>query len=154
MTLPHKLFATVLAFKFYQFMNAVDWAHMACQYATVFMDNGRSVLTNFEAIKFQSSKACVEVTSSDTRKVSCAHVLSCAGLYGDRVASPLLLAVVPFRGEYLLLTLEKAMLIKGNIYPVPDPRFPFLGVHFTPRMNGEVWLGPNAVLAMAREGYS
>ena len=67
---------------------------------------------------------------------------------------PLLLAVVPFRGEYLLLTLEKAKLIKGNIYPVPDPRFPFLGVHFTPRMNGEVWLGPNAVLAMAREGYS
>ena len=60
--------------------------------------------------------------------------------------------IVPFRGEYLLLNPEKAKLINGNIYPVPDPRFPFLGVHFTPRMNGEVWLGPNAVLALAREG--
>ena len=77
-------------------------------------------------------------------------------LYSDRVAEmtgckseP---KIVPFRGEYLLLNPEKAKLINGNIYPVPDPRFPFLGVHFTPRMNGEVWLGPNAVLALAREG--
>jgi len=82
--------------------------------------------------------------------------------------------IVPFRGEFLLLNPEKAHLIRGNIYPVPDPAFPFLGVHFTPRMNGEVtllcthgepkclylfvdlkvWLGPNAVLAFKREGYS
>ncbi|KAJ8982094.1 hypothetical protein NQ317_010952 [Molorchus minor] len=61
--------------------------------------------------------------------------------------------IVPFRGEYLLLDPKKAKLIKTNIYPVPDPRFPFLGVHFTPRMNGDVWLGPNAVLAFKREGY-
>ena len=62
--------------------------------------------------------------------------------------------IVPFRGDYLILRPEKRSLIKGNIYPVPDPAFPFLGVHFTPRMNGDVWLGPNAVLAFAREGYS
>ena len=62
--------------------------------------------------------------------------------------------ILPFRGDYLILRPEKAHLVKGNIYPVPDPEFPFLGVHFTPRMNGEVWLGPNAVLAFAREGYS
>lgn len=61
--------------------------------------------------------------------------------------------IVPFRGEYLLLKREKSDLVRGNIYPVPDPRFPFLGVHFTPRMNGDVWLGPNAVLAFKREGY-
>ena len=136
----------------------VDWARVARHYATVFTDNGGSVLTNFEATKFQSSKAGVKVTSADSRTVSCAHVLSCAGLYSDRVASLTGCSsepkIVPFRGEYLLLSPEKAKLIKGNIYPVPDPRFPFLGVHFTPRMNGEVWLGPNAVLAMAREGYS
>ncbi len=61
--------------------------------------------------------------------------------------------IVPFRGEYLLLNPELAKRIRTNIYPVPDPRFPFLGVHFTPRMNGDVWLGPNAVLAFQREGY-
>jgi 2-hydroxyglutarate dehydrogenase len=62
--------------------------------------------------------------------------------------------IVPFRGDYLILKPESRHLIKGNIYPVPDPAFPFLGAHFTPRMNGEVWLGPNAVLAFAREGYT
>ena len=62
--------------------------------------------------------------------------------------------IVPFRGDYLILKPEKRTLVRGNIYPVPDPKFPFLGVHFTPRMNGDVWLGPNAVLAFAREGYS
>uniref|UniRef100_A0A1I7XLF9 L-2-hydroxyglutarate dehydrogenase, mitochondrial n=1 Tax=Heterorhabditis bacteriophora TaxID=37862 RepID=A0A1I7XLF9_HETBA len=62
--------------------------------------------------------------------------------------------IVPFRGEYLLLKPERRFLVNGNIYPVPDPRFPFLGVHFTPRMNGDIWLGPNAVLAYKREGYS
>jgi len=62
--------------------------------------------------------------------------------------------IVPFRGDYLILKPEKRYLVKGNIYPVPDPSFPFLGVHFTPRMNGDIWLGPNAVLAFAREGYN
>ena len=88
--------------------------------------SSETVLTNFEAIKFQYSKAGVEVTSSNLRT---GQVLSCAGLYSDRVASltgcgseP---KIVPLRGEYLLLTPEKAKLIKGKIYPVPDPRFPF-----------------------------
>lgn len=84
-------------------------------------------------------------------------MLTCGGLYSDRLAEMTGCAksprIIPFRGEYLLLKKEKCDLIKGNIYPVPDPRFPFLGVHFTPRMNGDVWLGPNAVLAFKREGY-
>jgi L-2-hydroxyglutarate oxidase LhgO len=85
-------------------------------------------------------------------------VITCGGLYSDKLAKmtggdrdP---KIVPFRGDYLILKPEKSYLVKGNIYPVPDPEFPFLGVHFTPRMNGEIWLGPNAVLAFAREGYS
>lgn len=85
------------------------------------------------------------------------YVLTCAGLHSDRLAvmtgcglSP---RIVPFRGEYLLLKEDVSCLVSRNIYPVPDPRFPFLGVHFTPRINGDVWLGPNAVLAFAREGY-
>jgi L-2-hydroxyglutarate oxidase LhgO len=61
--------------------------------------------------------------------------------------------IVPFRGDYYTLTEDARHLARGLIYPVPDPRFPFLGVHFTRRIDGEVWAGPNAVLAFAREGY-
>jgi L-2-hydroxyglutarate oxidase LhgO len=85
-------------------------------------------------------------------------LIGCAGLYADRLAQmtggsrdP---KIVPFRGDYLLLKPGRRHLVKGNIYPVPDPALPFLGAHFTPRMNGDVWLGPNAVLAFAREGYT
>jgi len=85
-------------------------------------------------------------------------LITCAGLYADRLAQMTGGArdpkIVPFRGDYLVLKPESRHLIKGNIYPVPDPAFPFLGAHFTPRMNGDVWLGPNAVLAFAREGYT
>jgi L-2-hydroxyglutarate oxidase len=84
-------------------------------------------------------------------------VVLCAGLQSDHVAE---LAgddpaprVVPFRGEYYLLRPEKQHLVKGLVYPVPDPRYPFLGVHLTPRVDGEVMVGPNAVMALAREGY-
>lgn len=84
-------------------------------------------------------------------------IVTCAGLYSDRVAalsggarSPV---IVPFRGDYFVLRPDRRYLVKSNIYPVPDPRFPFLGVHFTPRVNGEIWLGPNAVLAFSRTGY-
>ena len=61
--------------------------------------------------------------------------------------------IVPFRGDYYSLTPDARRLVNGLIYPVPDPRFPFLGLHFTRRIDGEVWAGPNAVLALAREGY-
>jgi len=84
-------------------------------------------------------------------------VILCAGLHTDRVAD---LAgdeaaprIVPFRGEYFLLRPDKRHLVRGLVYPVPDPRYPFLGVHLTPRVDGEVMVGPNAVLAFAREGY-
>ncbi|XP_019307414.1 L-2-hydroxyglutarate dehydrogenase, mitochondrial isoform X4 [Panthera pardus] len=90
-------------------------------------------------------------------EVQCQYVVTCAGLYSDRISElsgcnpdP---RIVPFRGDYLILKPEKCYLVKGNIYPVPDSRFPFLGVHFTPRMDGSIWLGPNAVLAFKREGY-
>ena len=89
--------------------------------------------------------------------VEARYVVSCAGLQADRVAQlsggPAVPRIVPFRGDYYILRPERSDLVKGLIYPVPDPRFPFLGVHFTRRMDGEVWLGPNAVLAFAREGY-
>jgi L-2-hydroxyglutarate oxidase len=84
-------------------------------------------------------------------------VITCAGLYSDRVAaltgSPRTARVVPFRGEYYLIRPERQFLVRNLIYPVPDPRFPFLGVHFTRRIQGGIEAGPNAVLAFAREGY-
>ena len=85
------------------------------------------------------------------------RVITCAGLWSDRMASMTgdggAERIVPFRGDYYTLRPEARSLVQGLIYPVPDPRFPFLGVHFTRRIDGEVWAGPNAVLAMARAGY-
>lgn len=85
------------------------------------------------------------------------YLVNCAGLYSDRIAQlagqSLDIMVVPFRGEYYELLPAKHDLVRGLIYPVPDPRFPFLGVHFTRRVHGGVEAGPNAVLALKREGY-
>ena len=82
----------------------------------------------------------------------------CGGLQSDRLAElagdepdPV---IMPFRGEYYALKPERRNLVNGLVYPVPDPRYPFLGVHVTPRVDGEVLIGPNAVLALAREGYT
>ena len=83
-------------------------------------------------------------------------VVTCGGLQADRLAAltlPRGSRVVPFRGSYLRLRPEATHLVRGNLYPVPDPRFPFLGVHFTRRLDGEVWAGPNALLALGREAY-
>ncbi len=84
------------------------------------------------------------------------RLISCAGLHSDRVArldTDPDLQIIPFRGDYYTLKPEARHLCRGLIYPVPDPSLPFLGVHFTKRIGGEVWAGPNAVLATAREGY-
>jgi L-2-hydroxyglutarate oxidase len=90
--------------------------------------------------------------------VQATHVINCAGLYSDAVARmmglSLGLRIVPFRGEYYFLRPQAHHLVKGLIYPVPDPEFPFLGVHFTRTIHGGVEAGPNAVLAMAQEGYA
>ena len=89
--------------------------------------------------------------------VRCASLVNCAGLHSDRVARLCGVEpgvrIVPFRGEYYELAPEKHHLVRNLIYPVPDPRFPFLGVHFTRMMRGGVEAGPNAVLALKREGY-
>jgi L-2-hydroxyglutarate oxidase len=91
--------------------------------------------------------------------VQATSVIACAGLWADRVAaltgdrtkdSP---SIIPFRGDYYTLSPEAARLVNGLVYPVPDPRFPFLGVHLTRRIDGQVWAGPNAVLAFRRTGY-
>lgn len=88
----------------------------------------------------------------------CDYLVNCAGLFSDRVAElagiPRTVRIVPFRGEYFLLRPAAQALVRNLVYPVPDARFPFLGVHFTRMIHGGVEAGPNAVLALAREGYS
>ncbi|XP_034187511.1 L-2-hydroxyglutarate dehydrogenase isoform X2 [Osmia lignaria lignaria] len=142
----------------------VDWAVVCKHFAEEFQKMGGKIFFNYEVTGFaemseskgQEQLSPISVQSKD-RCIPAKYVLTCAGLHSDRLAvmtgcdlSP---RIVPFRGEYLLLSEDKKHLCTTNIYPVPDSRFPFLGVHFTPRMNNDIWLGPNAVLAFAREGY-
>ena len=98
----------------------------------------------------------VEIMTSAER-VEASWMVNCAGLYSDRIAAmagaETPVKIVPFRGEYYRMTPESDYLVKTLIYPVPDPRFPFLGVHFTRRADGSVEVGPNAVLALGREYY-
>lgn len=97
-----------------------------------------------------------QVLETSAGPVVARDVIVCAGLQADRLARMTRTPgprIVPFRGDYYVLRPEAGSLVRSLIYPVPDPRFPFLGVHFTRRIDGEVWLGPNAVLAFAREGY-
>ncbi len=97
------------------------------------------------------------VVHTDTERFEARLVINCAGLYCDKVAAmageKLNMKILPFRGEYYAIKPEKAHLVKNLIYPVPDPNFPFLGVHFTRRIGGEIEAGPNAVFAFQREGY-
>lgn len=97
------------------------------------------------------------ILETDDGEVCCRHLINCGGLQSDRIAQVCGvnpgLQIIPFRGEYYELVPERRSLVKNLIYPVPDPRFPFLGVHFTRMVHGGVEAGPNAVLAFAREGY-
>ncbi len=97
------------------------------------------------------------VIHTETERHEARLVINCAGLYCDKVAAmageKLNMKIIPFRGEYYAIKPEKAHLVKNLIYPVPDPNFPFLGVHFTRRIGGEIEAGPNAVFAFKREGY-
>ena len=95
---------------------------------------------------------------TDKNRYETRLVINCAGLYSDKIAQltqrdPINVRIVPFRGEYFKLKPQKEYLVKNLIYPVPDPNFPFLGVHFTRMVHGGVEAGPNAVLAFQREGY-
>ena len=134
----------------------IDYFEVSQAYATRMRENGGDLLTNVEVISIENKDKLVYInTTSGT--VAAKYVLNCAGLHADTVARMMGVDVgvkiVPFRGEYFSIIPEKEHMVKGLIYPVPDPSMPFLGVHFTRRINGSVEAGPNAVLAFAREGY-
>lgn len=134
----------------------IDYFEVSQAYATRMRENGGDLLTNVEVISMENRDNLVYInTTSGT--VAAKYVLNCAGLHADTVARMMGVDVgvkiVPFRGEYFSIIPEKEHMVKGLIYPVPNPSMPFLGVHFTRRINGSVEAGPNAVLAFAREGY-
>merc|ERR1711953_1249550 len=137
----------------------IDYQVVSRNYAKEVEAAGNDIICNYEVSEFteESGEYPIGIKSNDGRVIRAKNVVTCAGLHSDRMAAKsggtVMPKIVPFRGDYLLLKPDKAHWINGNIYPVPDPKFPFLGVHYTPRMNGDIWLGPNAVLALDREGY-
>lgn len=135
----------------------IDYGLVARTYGDDVQSMGGDIFTKREVTAIER-RGDVALIKTKQGEYEAKYVITCGGLQSDRLAKMTGGAsdpkIVPFRGDYLILKPEKRYLVKGNIYPVPDPAFPFLGVHFTPRMNGDIWLGPNAVLAFAREGYS
>ncbi len=133
-----------------------DFTRIAEAFADDIAGAGGEIRLSFPVTAIRETGGGLEVASGE-RTVRVDELIICAGLHADVVAG---LAgdepgprIVPFRGEYMTVVPEKAHLVRGLISPVPDPRYPFLGVHFTRRVSGEVEVGPNAVLALAREGY-
>ena len=138
----------------------VDFAGVAASLAAEIVRDGGQVLTGHQVDRIDAHRG----SASPRVGVGAGEIswefdrlVICAGLHADRLArmagdepGP---QIVPFRGEYLRLVPARTHLVRGLVYPVPDPRYPFLGVHFTRRLGGSVDVGPNAVLALAREGY-
>ena len=134
----------------------VNYSLVAQAYCKLFEEAGGSICTGAEvtAIAKESNGLRLETTQGDFLSK---HVITCGGLYADRVSMAAGLKpdvkVAPFRGEYSELVPEKRYLVRNLIYPVANPAFPFLGVHFTRRINDAIEVGPNAVLAFRRQGY-
>jgi (S)-2-hydroxyglutarate dehydrogenase len=134
----------------------IDFRRVAGAYADDVVRMGGSIETNTRVEDIRPRGSITELQTS-RGSVEAASVITCAGLHSDRLArltdAPASPRIVPFRGRYYALRSSARGLVRGLVYPVPDPAFPFLGVHFTKQISGELWVGPNAVLAFAREGY-
>ncbi len=143
-----------------------DYAAVCEKYAELIRQQGGTILlsTSVTNLRALATEVVVETSGGS---YSTAHLINCAGLFSDRIArmagnnsasenssgSNQDVIIIPFRGEYYDIVPQRASLVTALIYPVPDPQFPFLGVHFTRRITGSVDAGPNAVLAFRREGY-
>lgn len=133
----------------------IDFGRVVEAMAAELAADGVDVLLGHEVVSVQR-RGDAQVVGTTAGEVTTRRLISCAGLHSDRVAaltSAPAVQIVPFRGDYYTVAPEARHLCRGLIYPVPDPSLPFLGVHFTKRIDGAVWAGPNAVLALAREGY-
>ena len=135
----------------------VDYGAVARKLAELAAAGGAEIRTNSRVTGFRQINSSEVVLQTARGDVATHYVVNCGGLHSDRLARRAGTRpdarIVPFRGEYYLLRPSYRHLVKGLIYPVPDARFPFLGVHFTRTVHGGVEAGPNAVLALAREGY-
>ena len=134
----------------------VDYRAVASKYAEIIREQGGEILCARQ-VKSIRHNANVHLLETDQGEIQARFLINCGGLFSDRIARMAGLIpdvrIIPFRGEYFQLVPEKAHLVKTLIYPVPNLAFPFLGVHFTRMIDGTVHAGPNAVLALKREGY-
>jgi len=134
----------------------VKYKRVAEAMAKIIQEKGGTILLRTKVEKIMEGSAGLEIVCNTTT-IQSKYLINCAGLHSDRIASlqglKTNMKIVPFRGEYYELKPEKHHLVKHLIYPVPNPNFPFLGVHFTRMMDGHVHAGPNAVLSFKREGY-
>jgi len=135
----------------------VDYGEVAATLGRELVAGGVTLELNYHVTAITRLRGGGLAVSTPDHSIATRYLVNCAGLYSDVVARLAGAApdvqIVPFRGEYYFLRPEAEHLVQGLIYPVPDPEFPFLGVHFTRTVHGEVEAGPNAVLAFAREGY-
>jgi L-2-hydroxyglutarate oxidase len=134
----------------------VDYKVVANKMKENFELLGGDVRFNNKVINVKKKSGSI-IVETEKGKIETQLIINCAGLYCDKIAAHTIpdldMKIIPFRGEYYALKPNKRYLVKHLIYPVPDPNFPFLGVHFTRRIDGEIEAGPNAVLAFKREGY-
>jgi L-2-hydroxyglutarate oxidase LhgO len=135
----------------------VDFTEVAAAMEAACRRAGAEILTGRRITGAARDGAALRLQSAGA-EIPARRVINCAGLYSDVIArlmgATTQVRIIPFRGEYYMLRPDRRDLVRGLIYPVPDPEFPFLGVHFTRTIQGEVEAGPNAVLAFAREGYT
>eukprot|EP00823_Brevimastigomonas_motovehiculus_P001551 TRINITY_DN120_c1_g1_i1.p1 TRINITY_DN120_c1_g1~~TRINITY_DN120_c1_g1_i1.p1 ORF type:complete len:416 (-),score=68.86 TRINITY_DN120_c1_g1_i1:256-1503(-) len=134
-----------------------DYQMVANAYADDVRQSGGTIQTNFLVNHVAENSKGLTIQAANGSKIETQHIIACTGLYSDRFAlitgaSPYP-TIVPFRGTWFHLKPQYCSLVKTNIYPVANPKFPFLGVHFTPTIDGGMLLGPNACLAFSREGY-
>jgi L-2-hydroxyglutarate oxidase len=135
----------------------VDYTVVARKYAELIGRAGGEIVFDAKVVGLREDNGG-NIVETHAGSFPARHVINCAGLYSDTITRmagvKTDLEIIPFRGEYYEIRPERRSLVKALIYPVPDPRFPFLGVHFTRRVNGSVEAGPNALLAFRREGYT
>jgi L-2-hydroxyglutarate oxidase len=135
----------------------VNYRQVCQKYAELITNQGGKICLNKKVTKITESPNKCQIIETNDETFESRFIINCTGLYSDRVTKICGcdpgLKIIPFRGEYYELKPEKRYLVKNLIYPVPNPAFPFLGVHFTRMIDGSVHAGPNAVLSFKREGY-
>jgi (S)-2-hydroxyglutarate dehydrogenase len=151
---PH---ATGIAAMWVPYTGIIDYLEVSKKYAEIFTKRqGGEIFLNTEVTRIINNLNDSEIITRDGNFLA-KLVINTAGLFSDRIAKlthpRLNVRIIPFRGEYVMLKQERSYLVNNLIYPVPDPQFPFLGVHFTRRITGGIEAGPNAVWAFKREGY-